>query len=126
MGPARRPGGQGRAVEGSECPPADGSERGPRRARRPALLRGDPMSTDDTREALAAMVREGKVAGMYADDHGAAGFCTDHGQADERPSTDALLGAWSGLRYENDGHDHPTAVAEDEETTGPWTCAHCG
>jgi len=36
---------------------------------------------DDTREALAAMVREGKAAGMYADDHGAAGFCTDHGHA---------------------------------------------
>jgi len=35
---------------------------------------------DERREALAAMVREGKAAGMYADDHGAAGFCTDHGQ----------------------------------------------
>jgi len=33
---------------------------------------------------------------------------TDHGSADERPSTDALLGAWPGLRYENDGRDRPT------------------
>ena len=38
------------------------------------------MSTDDTREALTAMVREGEAAGMYADDHGSAGFCTNHGQ----------------------------------------------
>jgi len=36
---------------------------------------------DETREALAAMVSEGEAAGMYADDHGAAGFCTGHGQA---------------------------------------------
>jgi len=43
------------------------------------------MTPDETREALAAMVREGKAAGMYADDHGAAGFCTDHGQ----PALDA-------------------------------------
>ena len=27
---------------------------------------------------------------------------------DDRPSTDALLGAWPGLRYENDGRDRPT------------------
>ena len=44
------------------------------------------MSTDDTREALAAMVREGKAAGMYAPDHGSAGFCTNHGQAAARPT----------------------------------------
>jgi len=62
------------------------------------------MSADDAREALAAMVREGEAAGMYADDHGSAGFCTDHGQ----PAA------------------HPTTVAEAVEATGPWTCAHCG
>ena len=45
------------------------------------------MTVDDTREALAAMVREGEAAGMYADDHGAAGFCTDHGQPANRPTT---------------------------------------
>ena len=61
------------------------------------------MSTDETREALTAMVREGEAAGMYAADHGAAGFCTDHAKP-----------------------PGPTTVAEDEETTGPWTCAHCG
>jgi len=46
------------------------------------LYRPDTPATDgEPRDALAAMVREGKAAGMYADDHGAAGFCTDHGQA---------------------------------------------
>ena len=41
------------------------------------------MSTDDTREALTAMVREGEAAGMYADDHGSAGFCTVPGHEHE-------------------------------------------
>ena len=45
------------------------------------LPEGNAMSTNMTREALTAMVREGEEAGMYAE-HGAAGFCTGHGQAD--------------------------------------------
>ena len=59
----------------------DRSLRGAAIVRAALIKEGNNMSTDETREALTAMVREGKAAGMYADVHGAAGFCTDHGQA---------------------------------------------
>jgi len=58
------------------------------------------MTTDDTREALTAMVREGEAAGMYATtDHGAAGFCTDHAQVPARDAlTEVAYRAWCDAR----------------------------
>ena len=91
------------------------------------LYRPDtPATVDDTREALAAMVREGEAAGMYAGDHGSAGFCTDHAKPAVRPSPDALLGALPGLRYENDGHDRPATVADAVEVgaRAVWVAVH--